>query len=70
MDISYAHVQMKLKNGKTSLHKVKIPYSLSEVQDDFSSTVAQILNLIRRETGISVLNVTHSRVLFTVGPNQ
>ncbi|WQA18379.1 hypothetical protein [Pseudomonas phage vB_Pae_TUMS_P11] len=70
MDISYAHVQMKLKDEKTTFHKVEIPYSLSEVQGDFYSTVAQILNLVRRETGISLLNVTHSRVLFTVGPNQ
>lgn len=70
MDISYAHVQMKLKDGKTTSHKVEIPYSLSEVQDDFYSTVAQILNLVCKGTGISVLNVTHSRVLFTAGPNQ
>ncbi|WBM84710.1 hypothetical protein [Pseudomonas phage vB_PaeP_PS28] len=70
MDISYAHVQMKLKDGKVTLHKVEIPYSLSEVQDGFLSTVAQTLSLVRRETGISVLNVTHSRVLFTAGPSQ
>ncbi|AKH49533.1 hypothetical protein BIZ95_gp90 [Pseudomonas phage vB_PaeP_MAG4] len=70
MDISYAHVQMKLKNGETTLHKVEIPYSLSEVQESHITTVAQTLNLVRRETGISVLNVTHSRVLFTAGPRQ
>lgn len=70
MDTSYAHVQMKLKNGETTLHKVEVLCSLSEVQEDHTSIVAKTLNLVRRESGISVLNVTHSRVLFTAAPDQ